>query len=257
VEQDVAYAVQITESYLRIFRDAGANLAGLRVLELGPGVNFAPQLVMASMGAQVAVADRFLVKWSEEYHPALYRAFKERWGGSLPAIDRVLAAGGHVHDAIGTYEQPAEAMTGIPGGSIDLVISNAVLEHVYSMADVAKELARVTRPGGRSMHQIDFRDHRDFTRPLEFLTMPDDEFAREFEARHGECGNRLRASEVQAIFERNGFALIDFEINDRAKEDYFADVLPRLRGSPSRYRDWPEQDLRVIGGRMLFERKGA
>ena len=257
VEQDVAYAVQITESYLRIFRDAGANLAGLRVLELGPGVNFAPQLVMASMGAQVAVADRFLVKWSEEYHPALYRAFKERWGGSLPAIDRVLDAGGHVHDAIGTYEQPAEAMTGIPGGSIDLVISNAVLEHVYSMADVAKELARVTRPGGRSMHQIDFRDHRDFTRPLEFLTMPDDEFAREFEARHGECGNRLRASEVQAIFERNGFALIDFEINDRAKEDYFADVLPRLRGSPSRYRDWPEQDLRVIGGRMLFERKGA
>ncbi|HKS62359.1 MAG TPA: methyltransferase domain-containing protein [Xanthobacteraceae bacterium] len=257
VEEDVVYGVQITQNYLKLFDQTGINLRGLRMLELGPGVNFAPQLVMASMGAQIAVADRFLTKWNVDYHPAFYRAFKERWGGSLPAIDRVLAAGDHVQDAIGTYEQPAEAMTAIPSGSVDLVISNAVLEHVYSMPDVAKELARVTRPGGRSMHQIDFRDHRDFKRPLEFLTMPDDEFAREFAARHGECGNRLRASEVQAIFEQNGFELIDFEINDRARPDYFDDVLPRLRGSRSRYRDWPEQDLRVLSGRMLFERKRA
>ncbi len=257
IEQDVAYAVQIAENYLKIFHNSGIGLAGLRMLELGPGINFAPQLVMASMGAQVAVADRFLVKWNDAYHPALYRAFKERWGGSLPAIDRVLAAGSHTPAAIGTHEQPAEAMTGVASGSVDLVISNAVLEHVYAMPDVAKELARITRPGGRSMHQIDFRDHRDFTRPLEFLTVPDDEFAREFEALHGERGNRLRASEVQAIFEQNGFRLIDFEINDRPKPEYFADVLPRLRASPSRYSTWPEDDLRITSGRMLFERKLA
>lgn len=256
VEEDLPYALQLAENYLKVLHAAGVSLPGLRLLELGPGVNFAPQLVMASMGAQIAVADRFLAKWNDRYHPALYRAFKERWGGSLPAVDRVLAAGSHT-PAIASHEQPAEALIGITDGSIDIVVSNAVLEHVYSMQDVARELARVTRPGGRSMHQIDFRDHKDFARPLEFLTMSDDAFASEFKTIHGERGNRVRASQVQAIFEQNGFRLIDFEVNERVKQDYFADVLARLRASPSSYRDWPEDDLRIVGGRMLFERTPA
>lgn len=253
VDEDVAYAVQIAENYLRIFQQYGIRLPGLRLLELGPGVNFAPQLVMVSMGAQVTLADRFLMKWQDEYHPVLYRAFKERWGGNLPAIDRVLADGDHA-PTIRTLSEPAEAMPSIAAGTIDIVISNAVLEHVYSMPDVARELARITHVGGKSMHQIDFRDHRNFERPLEYLTIPDEEFARLFEGCHGECGNRLRASEVQAAFEKSGFRLLDFEINNRAAPDYFADVLPRIRASQSKYRFWPEADMQITSGRQLFER---
>jgi SAM-dependent methyltransferase len=53
--------------------------------------------------------------------------------------------------------------------SFDLVISQAVLEHVRSPAKAVAEIARVLRPGGLTSNQIDLRDHRDFDQSFAFL----------------------------------------------------------------------------------------
>lgn len=47
------------------------------------------------------------------------------------------------------YIQADLACTGLPGESIDLVVSRSVLEHLRAPADVFRELHRILRPGGR------------------------------------------------------------------------------------------------------------
>jgi SAM-dependent methyltransferase len=251
---DVSYALQLGKGHLEILAYYGQRLEGLRVLELGPGTNLAPQLVMASSGARVSVTDRFLVPWDNDYHPAFYRAFRAAWNAPLPAVDRVLDDGAHSSQVISSFACPAENLADVLPGTFDLVISNAVLEHVYSLPAVCHEMARVTAPGGMNMHQIDFRDHYDGVRQLDFLIMSDDEYSLEFERSNGERGNRLRPSEARVLFEQNGFELVDFEVNLRCQPGYFEQFVPRLRASKSRYRHWPRDDLLILSGRLVFRK---
>lgn len=251
---DVSYALQLAKGHLELLAYYGQGLDGLRVLELGPGTNLAPQLVMVSLGARVSVADRFLVPWDNDYHPAFYRAFRAGWNAPLPAVDRILNEGAHSPQVISSFACPAENLADVLPGTFDLVISNAVLEHVHSLPAVCREMARVTAPGGMNMHQIDFRDHYDGVRQLDFLIMSDDEYSLEFERSNGERGNRLRPSEARVLFEQNGFELVDFEVNLRCQPGYFEEFVPRLRASKSRYRHWPRDDLLILSGRLVFRK---
>jgi SAM-dependent methyltransferase len=254
LDDDVSYALQLSKGHLELLARYDQRLEGLCVFELGPGANWAPQLVMASLGARVSVADRFPVPWDNDYHPAFYRAFRAGWNAPLPAVDRVLNAGAHSPQVISTFANPAEDLADVSPAAFDLVISNAVLEHVYSLPAVCREMARVTAPGGLNMHQIDFRDHYDSVRQLDFLIIPDDEYSLEFERSNGERGNRLRPSEARLLFEQNGFELVDFEVNDRCKPRYFEEFVPRLRVSKSRYRHWPRDDLLILSGRLVLRK---
>jgi ubiquinone/menaquinone biosynthesis C-methylase UbiE len=97
---------------------------------------------------------------------------------------------GYPADVIACLAEPAEELAGLADGSFDCVISNAVLEHVYEPVAVAASLARVTRPGGHNFHQIDFRDHKDFRHPLEFLLFGTRDYRDEFERTKSGRGNR-------------------------------------------------------------------
>ena len=73
------YAISLTQAYLE-HRIPGAPrcLAGKHVLELGPGKDFTPALVMTGYGARVTVVDLYLEKWDPEYHPFFYRQVRQR-----------------------------------------------------------------------------------------------------------------------------------------------------------------------------------
>jgi SAM-dependent methyltransferase len=60
------------------------------------------------------------------------------------------------------YFAPADATrSGLPVGTIDLVFSNSVLEHVYpeTIAEMMRESRRVLRDGGVSLHCVNCGDH--------------------------------------------------------------------------------------------------
>jgi hypothetical protein len=163
------------------------------------------------------------------------------------------------HDGILTLlSHPAEALTGIASSSIDVVVSNAVLEHVADLGSVATELARVTVSRGINLHQIDFRDHRDFDAPLEFLLIDDATY--KDQDRYGNWryiwGNRLRPSEVAAMFLSVGFDNLAIEVNAVADRNYLDNFLPRLRSSSTSYRSWPEGDLATTGANFLLRNSG-
>ena len=250
IEADARMAVAIARSWSEKIGALGLDLRELRVLELGPGRNLGPQLFLASNGAHVTVAEPYLASWDKRYHPTLYDALRSEWPETAQALDRVVASAGYGGE-LTVIAEPAERLTGLRDGTIDLVLSNAVLEHVSDLPAVCREMARITRLGGVNLHQIDFRWHRCAARPLDFLLQSDARCRRDYTTYPYENGNRWRPSEVAALFRGAGFEVRHTFPDEWTDPEYLATFLPELRRSKSVYRSWPEEDLCVLGA--LFE----
>lgn len=244
------YQLSVAEAYLELLRENGVAPAGKTILELGPGENLGAQLLIAGTGASMIVADRYPCAWHDRHRP-LYRLLAESWSGPTTAIRRALARGGF-DDILRVVDQPAEAMPAIADGTIDVVLSNAVLEHVEDMERAAAELKRVSAPGALHLHQVDFRDHADLSRPLEHLLIPADDFLRSQRRHRWERGCQMRPGEMRDIFAQAGFSILAMEINGVADPRYMDDFLLRLRRSASPYAGWKAQDLAAIGVRLVL-----
>ena len=73
IQSDARYAYDVAQAYLSKFSGEISGIRGKSILELGPGVNFGSALILICFGAKkVTVSDRFLVKYSDEYHSKVY-----------------------------------------------------------------------------------------------------------------------------------------------------------------------------------------
>lgn len=266
VREDVDYAIRIGQEYVELIsRELGREhtaampLAGVKLLELGPGRHFGTPLVLHAFGAQVAVLDKYLADWDEVYHPRFYRFMREALAERLPdrdwsAVDRIIAAQDHLPEIVAQDRTDlAHPPSGYPDASFDVIVSNAVLEHVGDVPQTAAEMARLTRPGGINIHQVDFRDHRDFTRPLEFLTMADDAYQKLFDETMNGNGNRVRPEAMGDDFRSVGFDVLRFDANIWAEAEHIAQVRPRLQ---PQYAVLPDDVLAVVSGRFFLRRQG-
>ena len=91
----------------------------------------------------------------------------------------------------------------LPENALDFVFSVTVLEHVEETSPLLSNALRMMKGNGWCYHVIDLRDHRNFSRPLEFLKCGPDEFRRVY------SGSRARYREHVAEFIRCGYA-VDF-----------------------------------------------
>jgi SAM-dependent methyltransferase len=139
--------------------------------------------------------------------------------------------------------------------SFDLIYTSAAFEHFLLPGQAVKEMYRVTKPGGISLHGVDHRDHRNFQKPLLFLTLEDDQWLKVFERqkqqdlRSYSHTNRLRSSEVVTLFEEQGFKTVK--------------VLPFLRctikdglfqNMTDHYKKLARDDLNILGCNYVFQK---
>jgi hypothetical protein len=249
VAADARYELSIAESYLNTLPEGRASLQGKSVLELGPGLSFGTILVLRAFGARSAhVADRFLAPFHADYHPKVYRLLAQMVQEKYPDIDNGIlleaADKGHVPDIVQTCDKPLEEL-GSVFQNIDITVSNAVFEHLYDQFQAIKVLHAITAEGGIGLHQVDFRDHRDFSRPLEYLFLNDVEFAHLFEISHGECGQRTRPFQMDAMFNIAGFRTVKFHANMEAEPAYLEDVRQRLQRAPINLHGYIPQDYLI------------
>lgn len=66
---------------------------------------------------------------------------------------------GRRDDTVISYLVPWQDYTVIPPGSIDLIISQAVMEHVSDLETAYRALSVYLKPGGFMSHAIDFKSH--------------------------------------------------------------------------------------------------
>lgn len=113
-----------------------------------------------------------------------------------------------------TYHAPADASrTGLADGSVDVVYSNLVLEHVTPAAleSISIEARRILKPTGVCWHNVDFSDHYAATRrgmsKINFLA-----YSQRFWGRYGQNDilwqNRWRGADYRALFKRLRFELL-------------------------------------------------
>lgn len=261
IARDVDYALQVGLNYARAIGAALGHprsdlsvVSGFDLVEIGPGPSLGPALLLACGGARVTVADRFAARWDANYHPVVLRELLRRvesiQHGLGAPIARVLDARAFIPEVIDLQECAAEELDRLPARSADLVISNAVLEHLADVPRAFRGMAHIGRPGSLGLHQVDFRDHRDFSKPLEYMTLSAADFQRLFDSRMGECGNRWRSGPMGKAFEAAGFAVRRFDASLWAEADYLADVKTRLHPDVQPVSDL---DLSVTSGHYVVQ----
>jgi SAM-dependent methyltransferase len=173
VEQSVAYINRVFDDYLRYGGLTAADLAGQRVLEVGPGDNLGVAMRFVHAGAAEVVAlDRFITTQNPEKNDLIYRALSESLGVLEFPRDRIRPVYNVAIERADEHFEPE---------SFDLIVSRAVLEEVYQIDRAFSVMNRLLRPGGALIHKIDLTDYGLFSRkgfhPLEFLTIPNAVYA--------------------------------------------------------------------------------
>ncbi|HLO76175.1 MAG TPA: methyltransferase domain-containing protein [Magnetospirillum sp.] len=249
------YAITTAEQYLAMCLRHGIPVDGTALLEIGPCGNMAAPLLLACMGMRVSVADRYPPQW-DDGHAELYEMILGQWKRPDGALRAALRQRGW--DGIVTVlAEPAERLTSLDDGSMDVVVSNAVLEHLYDLGGAVAELARVSRPGAWHFHQFDLRDHKNMAKPLEHLLLTKAEFDASLRDSRWQRGCQTRLPEFLQLFGQHGFDLQFVQPDAEASCAYLADLLSRLRASDSPYRTWPEADLKALGALVVMRRAGG
>ena len=277
----VDYIDTVFDDYLRYGGVDRAELAGMDVLELGPGDNFGVALRFLAAGASsVVAADRFIPVRDHELHRRIYEGLLDRLSAEERQRIGSIASGAEISlDGVGLEileEAPIEEVPGIVGDRrFDMIVSRAVLEHVFDLDTAFDSMAKLLKPGGRMIHKVDLRDHGLFTEgghnALTFLTI-DDRVYRLMGERTAGLPNRKLLGWYQRKLDGLGFeaeylvthlAGVDAEVLPHTPfEDGLPDpaplagveeIRPRLR---ARYRDLPAE-LLAVSGFMLIARAPA
>ncbi len=199
------------------------SVEGLTVLEIGSGWQPVIPILFSLAGAKVYMTDQYRLMREDSFGAAL-DAIREnrdeiarRLKISPDAVDRATSKGldmtQHLSELRLSYQAPCDCRyLPLDSGSIDLITSRSVLEHVPPpvIDGIFREAKRVLRPGGIMMHVIDNSDHwahRDERiSAVNFLKYSDRVF-RLTCINPLDYTNRLRHSEYLVLIEASGFTL--------------------------------------------------
>ena len=164
----------------------------------------------------------------------------------LEAI-RAAVGGGTVDGVSIRYVAPGHDTGTIEAGGVDLVVSQAVLEHVDDLDTTYAALARWLAPGCVMSHAIDFRSHgltRDW---YGHWTVPDPLWA-VVRGRRPYMINRAGASEHVRRMQQAGFEIVGLRRTP-------APPAPR-RALARPFRDMPDDDLATAGCFVIARKRG-
>jgi len=136
--------------------------------------------------------------------------------------------------------------------SYDVCYSCAVMEHVVDIPSFIAKTYSLLREGGYAFHWIDLRDHRDFSKPLDFLRIGKSDWHEKYcESGHFLHGNQLRYSDYKKMFLQYGFNIVDESVYMKNPYDYIHDVSSELADE---YASLAWDDLEVAGVLFVLEK---
>ena len=209
-----AYAIGVFTKHQNLLGGSEA-FAGKVCLELGPGDTVASAILAHATGAKAIYlvdAGNFADPSSETYERLIddlaaegYRVSDLRgFSGLQDLLDRTGAR---------YLTEGLASLRSIPAGSVDMIWSQAVLEHIRDseVSAVLSEMRRILSDTGMMSHRIDYKDHLGGS--LNNLRLPSRLWEAEIMARSGFYTNRIRNSEYLRLLAAAGFELTHLEVN--------------------------------------------
>lgn len=246
---DPEEGVQRSLEVIDLLNRAGGSPRGALVLEIGTGWRpFLPLTLFLAEARRIITMD--VNPWlTESYARETYRGMEahlpkiaERIGAPVEHIEEryaSLAAGSNsllafLAAAGIDYRYPGDARrTGLEEGSVDLVCSSNVLEHVRpdTIREIHAESCRILRPGGLAIHRFNPGDHfasvdRSITKS-NFLRFSERQW-RWYGGSGLSYHNRLRCVEHRELLRAAGFEIVaeDVRVDQRAVEAIQKGMLP-------------------------------
>jgi SAM-dependent methyltransferase len=184
IKESLDYIHNVFNDYL-VYGGLSVNdIKGKNVLEIGPGDNLGVALSFIAHGAQKVIClDRVYSFRNEAQQSNIYAALRATFTG-----DMLRNFDGAINFQDGRYRINANKVKYIYGKGIDdseqvisgeefdIIVSRAVLEHIYDIDEAFSVMDRHLKRGGHLIHKVDLRDHEIFSRdgfnPFTFLTIP-------------------------------------------------------------------------------------
>lgn len=262
LEESLDYINAVFSDYERYAGLSGAAIEGKTILELGPGDSFGVALRFIAAGAaKVITADRFIPIREPGQQRAIYEGVLSRMSAAdRSRVEHVLTPSGvdlagvgiDVRAGLGIEEAPAE----IGEASVDVIVSRAVLEHVFDLDTAFAAMHHLLKPGGRMAHKVDLRDHGLFTdgdqHALEFLTVSDRVYTWMGQETAGLPNRRLQGYYERTLGER-GYATSFLTTHLAGIEAEVEPHIPAEAGLPA---DAPLDSVEAIRSRLLPRFRG-
>ena len=141
------------------------------------------------------------------------------------------------------YQAPWNDLAGVPGGSVDLIYSQAVLEHVDDLDGAYASMRRWLKTGGLMSHQIDYRCHGKADTWNGHWTYSDFTW-KVVVGRRAYLLNRVPHSSQLAMLKRNGFDVVSERLVRSASS-------LQKRQLAARFRDLSQDDLTTSGAYLV------
>jgi hypothetical protein len=211
------YAIAVVESWARHLHGGVSQFRDKQVVEVGPGRDMGTIAILAALGAEVIAVDRFFGAWQAGWHDAFLSAVAAAlnntgWSIDLNPIHRAIEGLSISVPPITVIQEPLEDIGHDAIGRADLTVSHSTFEHFFNFQQAAHALFRLSRKGAVAqdqasfgVHNVDFRDHRNFGEPLEFLLVDEKGYADQAINNDYRRGNRLRPTQMIAGLVRAGF----------------------------------------------------
>ena len=255
---DAEHHLGVAMKFLCKLSGGPATLAGKTIMELGYGQAPVLGVIARGLHARSYSVEYSNTPWLSALHIPFYEALHARLArvsrakgtlgesfNSHAAMAWARSCGRHRDAGMQLLTTSTEVLEGVPDGSIDVSVSNAVFEHISDVNATFAALARVSRLGSLTCHQVDLRHHKNFTRPWDFLLTPEHQWRAE-DGLHS--GNRLRLQEFLDAAHYSGWQTVEIQFQhepvSEAGRAYAARTLQRLRNcAHCKYQHWPRRDL--------------
>ena len=234
--EEPAYAFRVFKFH---FDSVRALRPGFIGLELGPGDSLFSSMAAHAFGSSAyhlvdvaAFAKDDLNRYQAMAEFLAHRGLRTLDVEGLTSLDAILAACRATYGTSGLA-----SLRAIPAASVDFVWSHTVLQHIRhsEFLMTMRELRRVLRADGISSHWIDLQDC--LGGALNNLRFSDSVWESPFMAKAGFYTNRLRCSEMLALFKEAGFQA---EVIGAKRWDRLPTPRSKLWG---RFRNVPDEDL--------------
>lgn len=213
------------------------------VLELGCGDSLASCL----MGNSVGAAGYYMVDAGDfaAKDVGIYKRIAAALSGSglpVPDISACSSVAEMLTRVRGQYLiDGLQSLRKLPDGHIDLIWSQAVLEHIRrgEFVETLRELRRVIRDDGVMSHRVDLKDH--LGGALNNLRFTTETWESPLMAKSGFYTNRIRYNEMLDLMRAAGFTV---EVVQEARWECLPTPRERLSAP---FRSIPDDDLLISG----------